>query len=50
MTTTVLPTPAPPNMAALPPWPSGASRSMTLMPVSNSAVAGLRSSSGGGAR
>ena len=33
MMSTVLPTPAPPNMAALPPLTSGASRSMTLMPV-----------------
>ena len=33
MISTVLPTPAPPNMAALPPFTSGASRSMTLMPV-----------------
>ena len=35
MISTVLPTPAPPNIAALPPRASGASRSITLMPVSN---------------
>ena len=33
MMSTVLPTPAPPNIAALPPFTSGASRSITLMPV-----------------
>ena len=33
MISTVLPTPAPPNIAALPPVTSGASRSMTLIPV-----------------
>jgi hypothetical protein len=32
ITSTVLPTPAPPNIAALPPWAMGASRSMALMP------------------
>src|SRR4051794_17118036 len=35
---TVLPTPAPPNRPILPPWTYGASRSMTLMPVSNISV------------
>ena len=34
ITSTVLPTPAPPNIAALPPCAMGASRSMILMPVS----------------
>ena len=33
MISTVLPTPAPPNIAALPPVTKGANRSMTLMPV-----------------
>ena len=35
---TVLPRPAPPNRPALPPRTNGVSRSMTLMPVSNSSV------------
>ncbi len=35
---TVLPRPAPPNSPALPPRTSGVSKSMTLMPVSNSSV------------
>jgi len=48
MTSTVLPTPAPPNIAALPPWASGASRSITLIPVSNTAVADVSSVSAGG--
>ena len=48
MTRTVLPTPAPPNIAAFPPWASGARRSITLMPVSNKAVAEVSSSSAGG--
>ena len=48
ITSTVLPTPAPPNIAALPPWASGASRSITLMPVSNTAVVEVSSSSAGG--
>jgi|GEM_PF-728993 len=34
MIRTVLPTPAPPNIAALPPLASGARRSITLIPVS----------------
>ena len=40
---TVLPRPAPPNRPALPPRTNGVSRSMTLMPVSNSSVLGDRS-------
>ena len=48
ITSTVLPTPAPPNIAALPPCASGASRSMTLMPVSKIAVAEVSSFSAGG--
>ena len=35
---TVLPSPAPPNSPALPPRTNGVSRSITLMPVSNSSV------------
>ena len=35
---TVLPTPAPPNRPALPPRTSGQSRSITLMPVSNTSL------------
>ena len=35
---TVLPTPAPPKMAVLPPLVNGAIRSMTLMPVSNTSA------------
>ena len=50
ITSTVLPTPAPPNIAALPPWASGVSRSITLMPVANMSVAArLAASEGGGA-
>ena len=45
---TVLPRPAPPNRPALPPRTNGVSRSMTLMPVSNSSVLVDRSASGGG--
>jgi hypothetical protein len=41
MTSTVLPTPAPPNIAALPPCANGVSRSMTLMPVEKISVAPL---------
>src|SRR5215470_10099942 len=48
MTRTVLPTPAPPNIAALPPCASGVKRSMTLMPVEKSSVAPLCAASGGG--
>src|SRR5574337_2004486 len=50
ITSTVLPTPAPPNIAALPPCTSGVSRSTTLMPVANRSVAALCRASGGGAR
>ena len=50
MISTVLPTPAPPNIAALPPFTSGASRSITLMPVWNgSTEASSRSMPGAGA-
>jgi hypothetical protein len=38
VTSTVLPTPAPPNSAALPPCASGASRSRTLMPVEKTSI------------
>src|SRR5436305_1387510 len=48
--TTVLPTPAPPNMPIFPPLTYGARRSMTLMPVSNISVRGSSSSSGGAGR
>ena len=47
---TVLPRPAPPNRPALPPRTSGVSRSMTLMPVSNSSVLGDSSANAGGSR
>ena len=47
---TVLPSPAPPNRPVLPPRTNGVSRSMTLMPVSNSSVLGDRSSNCGGSR
>ena len=47
---TVLPRPAPPNRPALPPRTNGVSRSMTLMPVSNTSVLVDRSASGGGSR
>ena len=47
---TVLPTPAPPNRPILPPRVYGASRSMTLMPVSRICGFGSRSSNSGGAR
>ncbi len=50
ITSTVLPTPAPPNIAALPPWASGTSRSITLMPVSNTAPVPVCTASGGGWR
>ena len=49
MISTVLPTPAPPNIAALPPRASGASRSITLMPVRNSSRSPLWSRAGRGA-
>src|SRR5699024_12619110 len=44
---TVLPTPAPPNRPILPPLGYGASRSMTLSPVSNTSVTGRCSLSAG---
>ena len=47
---TVLPRPAPPNRPALPPRTNGVSRSMTLMPVSNSSVLGDSSANCGGSR
>ena len=47
---TVLPRPAPPNRPALPPRTNGVSRSMTLMPVSNSSVLVDRSSTVGASR
>ena len=47
---TVLPRPAPPNRPALPPRTNGVSRSITLMPVSNSSVLVERSRSSGGSR
>ena len=49
MMSTVLPTPAPPNIAALPPWTSGANRSMDLMPVWKRSRAALRRASAGAA-
>src|ERR687897_561236 len=48
--TTVLPRPAPPNSPALPPRRNGVSRSMTLMPVSNTSALGVRSVNSGGWR
>ena len=50
MTSTVLPTPAPPNIAPLPPCASGVSRSITLMPVEKSFVVPLWLASAGGLR
>ncbi len=47
---TVLPTPAPPNRPTLPPLAYGASRSTTLMPVSNISVVGVRFSTDGADR
>ena len=47
---TVLPTPAPPNNPTLPPLAYGASRSTTLIPVSNISVVGVSSSTVGAAR
>jgi hypothetical protein len=46
---TVLPTPAPPNRPILPPRRYGASRSMTLMPVSKISTFVDCSTNGGGA-
>ena len=50
VSSTVLPTPAPPNRPALPPRSSGISTSITLMPVSNISDLVERRASGGGAR
>ena len=50
VSSTVLPTPAPPNSPALPPRSSGTSTSMTLMPVSKISDLVERRASGGGAR
>ncbi len=50
ISSTVLPTPAPPNIAVLLPNASGTSRSITLMPVSNTVDAAVCAASGGGAR
>src|ERR1043166_7350918 len=47
---TVLPTPAPPKRPTLPPLANGQTRSMTLMPVSNSSVDGDNSSNVGASR
>ncbi len=47
ITSTVLPTPAPPNIAALPPRASGSIRSITLMPVSKAVTAPLPDRRGG---
>ena len=47
---TVLPTPAPPNRPIFPPRRYGASRSMTLMPVSNASTAVLWSTNEGATR
>src|ERR687886_527470 len=47
---TVLPTPAPPNRPTFPPLAYGASRSMTLMPVSKISRVGIRSSTSGAGR
>ena len=50
VSSTVLPTPAPPKRPALPPRSSGTSTSMTLMPVSKTSDLVERRASGGGAR
>ena len=50
ITNTVLPTPAPPNIAAFPPWASGARRSITLTPVENRRVAPVWAANVGGLR
>ena len=47
---TVLPTPAPPNRPTLPPLAYGASRSTTLMPVSNISAVGVSCSTVGAGR
>ena len=48
VSSTVLPTPAPPNRPALPPRSSGTSTSMTLIPVWNTSERVERCASGGG--
>src|SRR5271166_6259946 len=50
ITSTVLPTPAPPNIAALPPCASGASRSITLTPVAQSFVVPVWAETAGAVR
>jgi hypothetical protein len=50
VSSTVLPTPAPPKSPALPPRSRGTSTSMTLMPVSKTSDLVDRRTSGGGAR
>lgn len=50
VSSTVLPTPAPPNSPALPPVSSGTSTSIILMPVSKMAEVVERWTSGGGSR
>src|SRR5205807_1588672 len=50
MMMTVLPTPAPPNSPILPPFTNGATRSITLIPVSNTSVLGSRSTNLGASR
>src|ERR1035437_3659103 len=50
VSSTVLPTPAPPNKPALPPRSSGTSTSMALMPVSKTPDLVERSDNGGGVR
>src|SRR5919199_2685589 len=47
---TVLPTPAPPKRPTFPPFAYGASRSITLMPVSKISRVGVRSSTSGAGR
>ena len=47
---TVLPTPAPPKRPTLPPFTYGASRSITLMPVSKISAVGESASKSGGSR
>jgi len=49
VSSTVLPTPAPPNSPDLPPRSSGVSTSMILMPVSNTCDCAARRLNGGGA-
>src|SRR5215211_808887 len=47
---TVLPRPAPPNSPTLPPRTNGATRSITLMPVSKISIVGCSASKDGGSR